>query len=289
MVAMIARAHLTPAVSSAIDEWLKSGPIAATVNRFCQDHPTDLMVDSATWADDVRNSEKNASWHFVDIPLSEDRSSGSVDQWCPEVAAPAAPGGNWSGCLTKALDYNIAIVKDQSRSALDRANALRYVIHLVGDLHQPLHDETNNDQGGNCTVMQVFDNPRPSYLHTLWDSGLIQHDLDAKGETQAQYAAELDSRFKGKYEAMAASKIDDPVTWAWENHALSVSVIYADLQPPIPAEKPDPAVACQAEKDKIAALHISVGDAYFQRVIPVVDEQLATAGYRLAYLLNSLF
>jgi hypothetical protein len=288
MVATIARAHLTPSVSAAIDELLKSGPIAAAVNRFCRDRPADLLVDSATWADDVRVAEKNASWHFVNIPLSADRSGGSVDEWCPDIVPPAS-GGDWPGCVTKALEYNIAIVKDKSRSAIDRANALRYVIHFVGDLHQPLHDEDNDDQGGNCTVMQIFDNPRPGNLHSLWDSGLIQHALDAKATTQAAYAAELDSRFQAKYEAMSTAKADDPVTWAWNSYALAVSVAYGNLQPSIPVEKPDPQVTCQAERDKVTALHISVGDAYYQKAMPVIDEQLATGGYRLAYLLNSLF
>jgi hypothetical protein len=288
MVAMIARAHLTPAISAAVDALLQSGPVDAAVNRFCQDRPADLMVDSATWADDVRISEKNASWHFVDIPLSVNRSSGSVDEWCPDIVPPA-PGGNWAGCITKALDYNVAIVKDTSRSALDRANALRYVIHFAGDLHQPLHDENNNDQGGNCTVMQVFTNPRPGNLHSLWDSGLIQHALDAKTTTQAAYAADLNSRFGPKYEAMSTAKVDDPIAWAWSGYSLAASVAYGDLQPSIPVEKPDAQATCQAERDKVTALHISIDDAYYQKAMPVVDEQLATAGYRLAYLLNSLF
>src|ERR1700683_3040263 len=80
MVALIARAHLTPAVSAAVDELLRDSPIDPAVARFCQDRPADLMADSATWADDSKNQEKTAVWHYIDIPLSV-VAIVSVDPW----------------------------------------------------------------------------------------------------------------------------------------------------------------------------------------------------------------
>ena len=59
MVALIARAHLTPAASAAVDRLLRENPIDPALNRFCKDRPNDLMADAATWADDVKNTEKN--------------------------------------------------------------------------------------------------------------------------------------------------------------------------------------------------------------------------------------
>lgn len=287
IVAMIARAHLTPTVSAAVDALLKSGPIDAALNRNCTD-PADPMVDVTTWADDVRNSAKTGLWHYVDIPLSVTRTGGSVDAWCPDITTPPV-GQNWPGCVTKAIDYNVAVVKDQSRTASDRASALRYVIHLVGDIHQPLHAEDNDDQGGNCTSFQVFKDERPSNLHSIWDSRLIQRSLDDKSITVREYAGALDSRFTARFGAMSSAKADDPVTWSWGSHAFALSAAYGNLQPAIPVEKPDPQLTCQMERDKVTALHISIDDVYYEKAIAVIEEQLATAGYRLAYLLNSLF
>src|SRR5277367_4546306 len=70
MIALIARAHLTPEASAAVDNLLRNNPIDDAVKRFCKDRPADLMADSSTWADDVRTTEKTGPWHYVDIPLA---------------------------------------------------------------------------------------------------------------------------------------------------------------------------------------------------------------------------
>jgi hypothetical protein len=81
----------------------------------------------------------------------------------------------------------------------------------------------------------------------------------------------------------------DAAAWAWEGFALAKSATYGDLKPSIPFEKPDPRADCNAERDKVAALKISISDGYFKQTIPVIHEQLAKAGYRLAALLNQTF
>src|SRR5580658_2188395 len=85
MIALIARAHLTPAASSAVDRLLRENPIDPGLNRFCKDRPSDLMADSATWADDARNIEKTAEWHYIDIPLAAPAGSDAM-QWCKPAA-----------------------------------------------------------------------------------------------------------------------------------------------------------------------------------------------------------
>ena len=285
MVALIARAHLTPAVSAAVDQLLRDSPIDPALNRFCQDRPADLMADASTWADDAKNGEKTSIWHYVDIPLSVG-SVTAVDPWCPPIG-PSVDGKNRPGCITKAIDYELGILRDKSRPTAERATALRYVIHFLGDIHQPLHDEDNDDQGGNCTAMQFYSEDRPVNLHAIWDYKLIQHHLAAEKKTQPAYADALNAKFDGKYAAM--TKGNDPVAWAWEGHAIAVSTAYGALQPGIPVEKPNPQAVCNAERDKVTALHIAIGDAYFAKAMPVIDEQLATAGFRLAALLNATF
>jgi hypothetical protein len=286
MVAMIARGHLAPAVSAAVDDLLKAGPIDPALRRFCQDRPADPMADSSTWADDSKGPEKTAVWHYVDIPRSVSVRS-ALDAWCPPVG-PSVDGKNRPGCITNALEYEIGILRDRSAPAAERATALRYTIHFVGDIHQPLHDEDNNDQGGNCTAIQFFADDRPSNLHAIWDYRLIQRDLETRKMTQAEYAGRLDQEFASDFTAVSAARPNDPETWAWDTHAVSETAVYGNLKPGIPVETPNPQAVCNAERDKVQALHIVVNDQYMNQAMPAIDRQLALAGFRLARLLNDL-
>jgi S1/P1 Nuclease len=290
IVALIARAHLTPAASAAVDRLLRENPIDASLVRFCKDRPDDPMADAATWADDQRNVDKSTeTWHFIDIPLAV--HSGSVPEreamkWC----APPAAGG--PGCIVSALDDQLATMRDGSRPSAARAQALRYVIHFAGDIAQPLHASDNHDQGGNCTSIAFFAEQKPRNLHAIWDTQFIARALDADHLTQPQYARKLDERFAGRWAEWGEPKANF-LAWAWDSHSIAESVAYGDLKPRIPTE---PAGAGQADKDacsiereQVSGLHISIGDSYDSEALPVIREQLAKAGYRLAGLLNSTF
>jgi hypothetical protein len=266
---------LTPAVSTAVDRLLRENPIDPQLNRFCRDRPNDPMVDSATWADDARTIEKTGDWHFIDIPLAAHADSDAM-QWC-KPAPDRQPG-----CIVSAIEYEWVILRDKSRPAPLRAKALRYLIHFVGDLSQPLHSSDNHDRGGNCTEIRFFAEPNPQNLHAIWDYKIIARELEVKKATQAQYAKTLDEDF-----APGESKIDI-LAWTWESHALAATIVYPDLKPPIPISTAGTAdqAGCTAERTAVAALHISIDDEYAGHALPVIREQLAKAGYRLAALLN---
>jgi hypothetical protein len=282
MIALIARAHLTPAASSAVDQLLRENPIEPALSRFCKDRPNDLMADSATWADDARNIEKTAEWHYIDIPLAAPSGSDAM-KWCKP-----APDGK-PGCIVTALDYEWALLRDMSQPAPVRAKALRYAIHLVEDLSQPLHAADNHDRGGNCTEIRFFSQEKPENLHAIWDYKIIARELEARKATQAQYAKTLDEDFARNWPLWGESNIDVPA-WTWESHTLAATVAYADLKPPIPIASPDSGLAddaaCMAGRAAVAALHISIDDEYVSHALPMIREQLAKAGYRLAALLN---
>jgi hypothetical protein len=280
LITLIARAHLTPRASNAVDRLLRENPIDPALNRFCKDRGNDLMADAATWADDARTIEKTADWHFIDIPLAVHPLSTHGDgqdaiKWCGD------------GCIVSAIDYEWAVLRNQSQPAAVRAKALRYLIHFVGDLAQPLHAADNHDRGGNCTEIRFFSEAKPENLHAIWDYKIIARDLEAKKETQAQYARALDADFP-----RSESKVD-LLAWTWESHALASAVAYGDLKPPIPMAPPTSGTAdqaaCAAERAAVGALHISIDDEYVIRALPVIREQLAKAGYRLAALLNQTF
>jgi hypothetical protein len=282
MIALIARAHLTPDASAAVDRLLRESPLDPGLNRFCKDRPDDLMADSATWADDTKNVEKTGAWHFIDIPLSI--QDGSEMKWC------GAPTAHQPACIVTAIEYELGILSDKSQPPPDRAKALRYVIHLMGDLSQPLHDSDNRDQGGNCTSVQFSGEGRAENLHAVWDHGILSHELAAKHSTQAEYAMMLDRTFARKWVAWGQSKTD-VARWAWEGHNLATAVVYGHLRPQIPIEPPVAAdrAACDAERGKVTALHISIGRKYTDQALPVIRQQLAKAGYRLAGSLNQTF
>ena len=111
--------------------------------------------------------------------------------------------------MTRAITDQLAILRSADADPQKRADALRFLIHFVGDLHQPLHATTNNDQGGNCVPVAFFDtlpqlrNPQTeSYapnLHGVWDTNIL--GKATTGKTVDQVAAELDESFGRKLRA----------------------------------------------------------------------------------------
>src|SRR5580704_16421246 len=213
IIALIARAHLTPAASAAVDRLLLGNPIDPSLSRFCNDRPNDLMADSATWADDERNVDKTTeSWHFIDIPLAVHSDPGQqpdLMKWC------AAQADGKPGCIVTAINYEWAILRDGNQPAPARAQALRYVIHFLGDMAQPLHASDNHDRGGNCTAIRFFSQEKPENLHAIWDYKILARELEARKATQVQYAKTLDEDF-----VQSESKTDI-LAWTWESHTFA--------------------------------------------------------------------
>jgi len=280
-------------------EILAASPIDPALARYCKQPGLDAFVDASTWADDERSVKpETGPWHFVDIPRGATKDD--LAQYCP----PA------TGCVLSALAAQVKILRDPGASAPERADALRFVIHLVGDIHQPLHDTTNNDLGGNCVPVTFFErapmetNPqRESYspnLHSVWDVGIIDHfapPQDAQAPTPEQVAAELaeaekiDADFRSRFPSWQPGPIDF-AAWAWEGHALAESVAYGKLPQAIPIERPRPVQSC-ADDDHMSTRMLGfnerLGDDYENATAPVVQEQLAKAGARLAAVLNSIW
>src|SRR6202044_2093223 len=114
-----------------VNQLLEKGPIDPALERYCKQQGLDAIAYASTWADDYREQRPETfDWHFIDIPRGAPR--GDLEKYCRP-----------DGCITAALKQQIKIletIQDPAR----KANALRFIIHLVGDLHQPLHDTTND-------------------------------------------------------------------------------------------------------------------------------------------------
>jgi hypothetical protein len=283
IVALIAKNHLTPQARAAVDSLLQQNPIDPGLSRFCKPVSTDPIADSATWADDSKRAEKTGTWHYLDIPRGVQHAE--LTKYC-EPVGESVDGKDRPGCIYTGLPYELAILKDTTRPAAERAKALRYVIHFIGDLHMPLHTTANDDQGGNCTMLTLFGNPKPANLHGAWDYGIMQHYLQQRNQTPEQLAVILDQRFQGKGKHWLKEK-PDIAAWIWEGHRIAEKVTYNKLRPKLPVAPAENGPGCAAGKEKTTAMKIAVGDSYAREAMPVIEKQLAKAGYRLADVLNS--
>jgi S1/P1 Nuclease len=286
IVALIAEKYLTPQTRSTVAEILDAGPISPDLRRYCHEGSLDAFADSSTWADDQRNLRpETAGWHFLDIPRGA--AKRSVSEYCPPS----------TGCVTSAISLQVAILRDHSSSAQARADALRFVIHFVGDLHQPLHATTNDDRGGNCLPVAFFghepeeinrekEDYRPN-LHGVWDTDILEKL--SHGETPQEFANELEARFQKQIATWQSEPIDIPA-WAWESHQLAEETTYGRLPKRVAIERPREVNSC-ADDDHISTrmltLHEELGDEYVEAARQVVAQQLMKAAIRLAKLLNA--
>lgn len=283
VVALLAWARLGEPARAEATTLLTEHPIAES-ERSCRPISRNALADVAMWADAIRDDERaTGPWHYVNVAL--DATRGDLARACP-----------LGDCVTKALARQVDVLSSPAPAA-ERARALRFVVHLVGDLHQPMHAATNGDRGGNCLPVTWFDDvPHVDRagerwdpnLHAVWDTRLVEAVLARAHATPSQYADELGRRFATELDGwqQAEPRIDE---WAWEAHEVGVDVAYRALPRRVPIEphvRPD---SCRGNRDvghRMAALGIRLGDAYVDAAEPALDRQLAKAGARLAALLD---
>jgi S1/P1 Nuclease len=140
----VAERHLTPQAARAVAELIAPETLAYI----------------ATWSDDIRPEPawaKGDPWHWVTVPDGQTYESTSKN-----------PGGD----VVEAIGRFQKTLADRSAPRLERAQALKWLAHLIGDLHQPLHVGRGDDRGGNETVVLWFGDP--TNLHSVWDSKIIE-------------------------------------------------------------------------------------------------------------------
>jgi hypothetical protein len=129
------------------------------------------LADASVWADNIRHYRRDTDkLHFVNIPLAATSYDSARD--CPR-----------GECIIAAIERDRRILADTAASADERAEALRFLIHFIGDLHQPLHVADDADRGGNQRPVVFLG--RPTDLHKVWDGELVE----AFGMTGDQYLA----------------------------------------------------------------------------------------------------
>jgi len=224
VIALVAEQQLTPKAKEKVSKLLAL-------------EPGETLASISTWADEHRNPT-TASWHYINFPKDS----------CTYDAQRNCPDGN---CVVEAINRHLEVLTSKAPDA-KRLTALKYVVHLVADVHQPLHAGHREDRGGNTYQLRVF--KRGTNLHALWDTGLIKN-LNMSNEA-----------LSAKLLAVPAAKSAGPLAAA--NIAeesckiVGTSGFYPDRK---------------------------VGADYIERYTPVMEQRLVIAAARLAAMLNMLF
>jgi len=224
VVALLAEHHLTPKAKEHVQKLLAL-------------QPGETLASISTWADEHRNPT-TASWHYINFPKNT----------CTYDAARDCPDGN---CVVEAINRQLAVLASDAPDE-KRLAALKYVVHLVADVHQPLHAGYGEDRGGNTYQLQAF--MRGSNLHALWDTGLIKN-LDMTNEA-------------------LVAKIG-PVSSLTNVMQLSAAGI---------AEE-----SCKIVGTPGFYPERKVGADYVERFTQVMEQRLVVAANRLAAMLNRVF
>lgn len=235
LVARVAETRLEPAAK-------------AEVERLLALEPGETLASVAPWADQVRANDpdlgrRSARWHYIN--MGEDGCVYDHARHCRD--------GN---CVIEALKAQSARLGDRNLADAERLQALKFVVHLAGDIHQPLHAGYSHDKGGNAYQLQF--NGRGTNLHSFWDSGMF-------------YALQLDDdQFLQRLQALpaptgiVAPRLQrDAAQWAEQSCRI-------------------------ATREGVYPAKRTVDEDYTNTWRPVAEAQLRLAGERLAALLNEL-
>lgn len=234
LVAHVAETRLEPAAK-------------AEVERLLALEPGATLASVAPWADQVRATDpdlgrRSARWHYIN--MGEDGCIYDHARHCPD-----------DNCVIEALKAQSVRLGDRTLADAERLQALKFVVHLAGDIHQPLHAGYGHDKGGNTYQLQF--NGRGTNLHSLWDSGMFN-------------AMQLnDGQFLQRLLALQAPadtqpfQLHDPALWAEQSCRI-------------------------ATRDGLYPPKRKVHEHYAQTWRPVAEAQVRLAGERLAALLNAL-
>ena len=227
-IGMIAESHLSKRAKKRIEKLL-DGRSLAFVSTYGDDIKSDKRYD------------KYYTWHFVNFPL-DGRYEDSEKE---------AKGDIFTG-----IEHCITVLEDENSSPEDQVFHLKFLVHLIGDLHQPLHVGRSEDRGGND--IEVSWHYKKSNLHRVWDTQMIESWNMSYSEL-GENARKLD---RIQVEAIEKGSVAD---WMYESRQL-VKEVYVSAK----------------DGDKL-------GYAYSYKYLGTVMEQLQKAGIRLAKVLNDIY
>lgn len=222
--------------------------------------PGESLDEAANWPDEMRSDpsifwQKTATpWHYVTL------NGTAYDHAPPE------------GDALEALVRFTRILQNPNASLADKQLALRFVVHLVGDLHQPLHVGKCCDQGGNDVKVAFFG--KSTNLHAVWDSSLVDEEQLSFTELAAKLERHISTR-----EIIAWSN-STPRDWISESAEIRDRIY--------PVACPKTGTHAEGRSDKDADVP-DLSYSYVHQFTPVMEQRLSQAGVRLAAYLNAVF
>jgi hypothetical protein len=260
-VAIIAQQCLTPSAKNQLTAML-----AADTDSLTQHD----IANEATWADKYRDMDNRTkhydqtqNWHFTDIEIDKPDLTSACFGRYPLPAGTLASNGPAKACAVDKIEQFETELAAPNTDAEERLFALKFILHFVGDIHQPLHSSDNHDRGGNSVKVIVDGFPHKSRdeLHGFWDTQFV----DAIAAPPAALAKQLLAQITPADASMWAA--GSPEGWAMEAFNIARADTYGI--PPLSqgsVQHLDASYADTAEMD--------------------VSLQLSRAGIRLAYVLN---
>jgi hypothetical protein len=253
VIALIADHYLEPAVRDRVSAIL-----------------AEPMEREATWADRYRDSDRNTTkehynqtreWHYVNLELDGPDLKAACFGRPALPKETAASRGPADDCIVDKIDQFAAELADPATNAQERRWALEFLLHFVGDLHQPLHSSDDHDRGGNLKLVSA-PGLAPNNLHHYWDVEFVARLGANKIEVATQLIATITDAQRARWASGSAAD------WALETYAIAKQHAYGLL--PVP-DSPN---------------HYELSAAYVDDATVVTRDQLSKAGVRLAVVLN---
>lgn len=252
-VGAIADRLLTPTARGVVLQLL-----VADRDKFGNPSGRTTLESVSDWADELHGTPgARPRWHYDDIAVC---GRDSRAHYCAD-----------GQCNTAQLQRLTAVLADKRATQAERNEALKWVVHLVGDIHQPLHAATNGDRGGNLVpvVLEGVRTRGRENLHRVWDTELVRLALHTRGRQQPP--GNIDALAEEAWRLAADAGQGSPDSWASESNNLARNVAYHY-----------PGFICGAVPGNLVVLDA----AYQEEAEAIVRERLLLAGARLAALLN---
>ena len=252
----IALANVKPETRAAIAQLLKAEKLLGTPECALKS-----LEDATVWPDCVRRTRwrwgHTAAWHYRTTPICE----------------PYQPWSNCRGgnCVTAQIERNLRLLADEGLPAHIRLQALAFMVHFVGDIHQPLHSGDKGDRGGNDRVTDYGIIPDQN-LHRIWDGALAERAITS---TQRPIVRRYSHSEREELRA-AADNWGNPADWGRESWQAARDFVYPNAFDTNPCEGDLPDATALTQEDIVAA-------------VPVVQQRIRQAGLRMAAMLDQAF
>jgi hypothetical protein len=235
---------------------------------------SEALAEGSVWADQIKGNTGTAKWHYINLGIRDHRDDEEAR--CPD-----------ENCLPAKIRFFRGVLQEHSDDAKPdprwtEADALRFLVHLVGDAHQPLHTANDADEGALCEKLRMpFDESQN--MHAVWDSGIIwsMHLSDTA------LAHELEDEIGRLHERQQHQWAGgDEMDWIWESHELAIREIYTRMH--VPVEMTAEPHGCADAPAPILNFEFDIDTQYLDAMKPLVRTQLIKAGLRLGRVLNEI-